>query len=319
MSKSGIRIVLFLAAELIAGSALAETVELVTYYPSAATASDLHVNSLAVGSNYTGVTPPDGTAIISDRLGIGTNDPRGPLHVVGVDNTVSRVLFVPGNGSATIRVGIGTDTPDPSALLDLSATSQGLLPPRMTTAQRDAIPSPAAGLLVYNTTTSRHETHDGTAWGPVGVPSGSIQMYAGNVVPAGWLECNGQAVSRGVYAALFAAIGTTWGAGDGLATFNLPDLRSRAPIGAGQGAGLANRPFSSIGGEETHQLTVQEMPTHNHIPPGGFGHVLMGFGAGGDVGSIANHFTRAAMVGAGENQPHNNMQPYAAVRFIIKT
>lgn len=59
--------------------------------------------------------------------------------------------------------------------------------------------------------------------------------YAGSTIPGGWLECDGSAVSRTTYAALFAAIGTTWGVGDGSSTFNLPDLRGRTPIGAGTG------------------------------------------------------------------------------------
>lgn len=67
------------------------------------------------------------------------------------------------------------------------------------------------------------------------LPAGSIQDYAGSSVPGGWLECDGSAVSRTTYAALFTAIGTTWGSGDGSTTFNLPDLRGRARISRGTG------------------------------------------------------------------------------------
>lgn len=95
-------------------------------------------------------------------------------------------------------------------------------------------------------------------------PPGTLIAYAGQVAPPGYLLCNGQAVSRATYAALFAAIGTTYGAGDGSTTFNLPDLRSRVPLGFGQGVGLSNRTLAAKGGEESHTLTTAELPIHAH-------------------------------------------------------
>ena len=64
-------------------------------------------------------------------------------------------------------------------------------------------------------------------------PVGSVKMYAGSTAPSKWLFCRGQAISRSTYAKLFDVIGTTYGAGDGSTTFNLPDLRDRMPIGVG--------------------------------------------------------------------------------------
>lgn len=69
--------------------------------------------------------------------------------------------------------------------------------------------------------------------------TGTVQMFAGTSTPTGFLACDGSAVSRSTYAALFAVIGTTWGAGDGSTTFNVPDLRGRAPIGKGVGTKVA--------------------------------------------------------------------------------
>lgn len=72
---------------------------------------------------------------------------------------------------------------------------------------------------------------------------GIMQMYAGNAAPDGWLICDGAAVSRTLYAELFAAIGTAYGAGDGTTTFNIPNLVNQFPEGNGQGyedAGLPN-------------------------------------------------------------------------------
>lgn len=67
------------------------------------------------------------------------------------------------------------------------------------------------------------------------IPSGIVMDYGGSVTPSGWLDCDGAAVSRTTYASLFTAIGTAWGVGDGVNTFNVPDLRGRVTIGDGTG------------------------------------------------------------------------------------
>lgn len=97
-------------------AASAETVELVTYYPTNANTGDLHVGSLTVGNAIRANVPPDRVALIFDELGIGlppgTTDPAGPLHVVGLDGVVSPVVFMPAVGAGSdIRVGIGTQNP----------------------------------------------------------------------------------------------------------------------------------------------------------------------------------------------------------------
>lgn len=93
--------------------------------------------------------------------------------------------------------------------------------------------------------------------------AGMILMYGGSTAPRGWLLCNGQAVGRTAYAALFAAIGTTFGAGDGSTTFNVPDLRGRVAIGVSSSHALA-----STGGAETVTLTAAQsgVPAHKHSP-----------------------------------------------------
>lgn len=96
---------------------------------------------------------------------------------------------------------------------------------------------------------------------PTGVVTYSASLNMGN----GWLLCNGQAVSRTTYAALFAAIGTRYGAGDSSTTFNLPDLQGRSPIGAGSGSGLTFRDINNPQvGEETHVQTEAELAPHTH-------------------------------------------------------
>ena len=183
--------------------------------------------------------------------------------------------------------------------------------------------------------------------------AGVIQMFAGSTPPAGWLLCNGQAVSRTTYAELFAAIGTTWGAGNGSTTFNVPDLRGRTPIGAGQGSGLTARTLGGKVGSETHTLNADQIPAHTHgskTLTGGFR--ARHYGTSGDGAQLV--FTPSGIVdvdtktgtlgkvnvgGVGNNggyeqvtvnaththdsvgggKAHNNMQPSAVVNFIIHT
>lgn len=101
--------------------------------------------------------------------------------------------------------------------------------------------------------------------GPIGgsdVQTGSVIAFAATSPPAGFLVCDGSAVSRSVYANLFAVIGITFGAGDGSTTFNLPDLRDRQPIGISPGSLGFDRPsarsLADTGGNETHALTAAE-------------------------------------------------------------
>lgn len=80
-------------------------------------------------------------------------------------------------------------------------------------------------------------------------PPGTVESFAGYVAPNGWLLCNGQIVSRTTYISLFTAIGTIYGAGDGVTTFTLPDMRGRVSVAAGAGPGLTNRVLGVTDGE----------------------------------------------------------------------
>ena len=93
-------------------------------------------------------------------------------------------------------------------------------------------------------------------------PAGIVMPFAGSVAPNGWLLCDGSAVSRSEYADLFTAIGTTYGAGDGSTTFNVPDLAGRVVIGVSD-----NHALGSTGGEASHTLTESELPAHVHEVP----------------------------------------------------
>lgn len=93
-------------------------------------------------------------------------------------------------------------------------------------------------------------------------PAGVVITYAGSTAPEGWLLCDGSAVSRDTYATLFDVIGTTYGVGDGSTTFNVPDLSGRVVIGVS-----GTHAIASIGGEESHAITSDEMPSHTHTIP----------------------------------------------------
>lgn len=93
-------------------------------------------------------------------------------------------------------------------------------------------------------------------------PAGIIMPFAGTVAPQGYLLCDGSAVDRTTYATLFGVIGTTFGAGDGSTTFNLPDLGGRVPLGVS-----STHLLGSTGGSETVTLTESELPSHVHVVP----------------------------------------------------
>lgn len=101
----------------------------------------------------------------------------------------------------------------------------------------------------------------------IAAPTGSISMFAGSTPPPGWLLCNGAAVSRTQYAALFAVIGTTYGSGDGSTTFSLPNLQGRVPVGQVSSQSEFNA-LGKTGGEKTHLLIKDEMPIHTHTQDG---------------------------------------------------
>jgi microcystin-dependent protein len=107
-------------------------------------------------------------------------------------------------------------------------------------------------------------TYNGSVWvNAPSMPSGSITQFAGSTAPTGWLSCDGASVSRTTYAALFAIIGTTYGAGDGSTTFGLPNMKGRIPVGFDS----AQTEFDALGetgGAKTHTLTSAEMPSHTH-------------------------------------------------------
>ncbi len=165
----------------------------------------------------------------------------------------------------------------------------------------------------------------------VTVPTGAILEWPAASLPSGgYLWANGDAVSRTTYAALFALFGTTYGAGDGSSTFQLPDRRQRVSLGTGTMGGTSDPlritvastggansdTLGGLGGEETHTLSTSEMPSHSH---GWSGPVSRGANAGTSTSTLWVGSLPAITDASGDGATHNNTQPWIALNFIIKT
>ena len=144
-------------------------------------------------------------------------------------------------------------------------------------------------------------------------------MFGGNFAPASWAFCNGQLVSIAEYETLYNLLGTTYG-GDGTTTFGLPDLRGRIPVHVGNGFVQGQ-----LAGEETHLLTLQEIPSHTHTVLGmgqgttnsAAGNLYAGGGLQAYKASPSATMNAAVVQNNVGGQPHDNMMPFTAVSFII--
>jgi microcystin-dependent protein len=149
-----------------------------------------------------------------------------------------------------------------------------------------------------------------------------IRIMSFEFPPKGWALCNGQLLPINQNQALFSLLGTTYG-GDGRVNFALPDLRGRAPIHMGSSHTLGER-----GGEQSHTLSIQELPTHVHVAsastttgdqPIAGGAVLASSGVA-PVYSAATNLTSllpGSIANVGGSQAHQNMQPFLVLSFCI--
>ena len=156
------------------------------------------------------------------------------------------------------------------------------------------------------------------------LPIGSVMEWFVETIPVNWLRLDGSAVSRTDYKELFALYGTYYGEGDGSTTFNLPDMRKRVPVGKDSSDSDFNT-LGKTGGEKTHTLTVDEMPSHNHNvkynTESGFAtaSVLGTDRTASDIeGSSSGGDWYVWTTGAGGDEAHNNLQPYIVTNFIVK-
>ena len=152
-----------------------------------------------------------------------------------------------------------------------------------------------------------------------------IRMFAGNFAPRGWSFCDGQLLAISSNPSLFSILGTTYG-GDGRTTFGLPDLRGRAPMHAGNGAGLSPHRLGERAGAETVTLNLSQLPAHTHQMnavnaagntdvPDNNSLAQSGFQADSTTNLV--NMNAAAITTTGGGQGHDNMAPSLGINFII--
>ena len=172
-----------------------------------------------------------------------------------------------------------------------------------------------------------------------GIPTATIVPWSAAAVPSGFLECDGSAVSRSTYAALFTIMGTTYGVGDGASTFNVPNLSDNVAVGKSNNKALASTggantvtPTGNVAGSTAnHTLSTAELASHNHPVPGGsfttspsggsgfdapFRPAVSSFGTG-STGSGSGHSHNMSANFAGDAS--SVVQPFLTVIYIIKT
>lgn len=280
--------------------------------------------------------------------GLTSTKPSAPDHMVLIGFCVRSHAV---NGSIFVKVQNGFELDE---LHDVAIASKATGDLLVSTATGWSNKTPTAAGIA--TTTALNDglatkaplvhTHSGSAItsGQVlpeygGQPTGSVISFAGSTAPNGYLLCQGQAVSRTTYAALFAVIGGTYGVGDGSTTFNLPDLRGRVAVGVDSG-GIRIPSYSLLGqssGAATHTLTAGQTPlvyggwTWHGAEGGGPGWNMFGnafsntsinwsyYRAPGPSYGGAHSITNVYFHNGGNNEAHNNLQPYLILNSIIKT
>jgi len=174
---------------------------------------------------------------------------------------------------------------------------------------------------------SRYDFDGANIVGLVGVDTGTIIPWATASTPTGYLACDGSAVSRSTYSALFAVVGTTYGVGDGSSTFNVPNLTDKIPVGKSGTKAIAstggadNANVSSVSANNT-TISTTNMPSHSHTTAGGSDRNTANSGnqcpsnnaSGGNNsggGGSHNHSINAATVSI--------LQPFIEINYVIKT
>ncbi|MBN8944558.1 MAG: tail fiber protein [Rhizobiales bacterium] len=241
-----------------------------------------------------------------------------------------------------------------SGLTTPLSVSQGGTAGNTAATARAGIGAAAAGVNSDITSLSGLTTPLSIAQGGTGVtsgifPPGAMIDYAGSAAPAGWLLATGQAVSRTTYAALFAVISTTYGAGDGSTTFNVPDARGRVLAGLDNMGGIDAARMASIGtrltlggvgGADTHTLTTAQLASHAHTgttttDPGHIHSIgTVGLNVAGGTAQVAVPPQNASTINtnsggahahtftsdaSGSGAAHNNVPPTLFINKIIKT
>ncbi|HUP63459.1 MAG TPA: tail fiber protein [Thermoanaerobaculia bacterium] len=156
---------------------------------------------------------------------------------------------------------------------------------------------------------------------------GEIRMFAGNFAPNGWMFCEGATLPISENEVLFQLIGTTYG-GDGVSTFNLPNLASRIPIHMGTGPDGTTYQIGEMAGTEQETLTTQQIPSHTHPflvslnPATQSSPLNNSLGEQGTINlflinPVSTPMNASSITPTGGSQPHENTQPFLCINFII--
>ena len=275
-----------------------------------------------IGASGLGVVIPNGiTALVYCD---GTNFYNAISGSVG-NFTVNGNLAVTGTTALTGATTLSAALTYGGVALSNSVTGTGsmVLSASPTFTGVPAAPTAAAGTNTTQIATTAFVAQNA-------VLSGALLMWPTASAPTGYLLCDGTAVSRTTYAALFAVIGTTFGAGDTTTTFNLPDYRGRMPIGVSGSYALA-----ATGGAATTTLSTPNLPSHTHsITDPGHSHGVLTYRGGGPENWISGSYsaspvntytTNSAVTGitatdaTGSGTAATTISPYLAINFIIKT
>ena len=277
-----------------------------------------------------------------------TNTPSLTSGEIGINATDGKIWIGNAAGNANVLVS-SLSRSDHTGTLAVASGGTGAT--SANAAANAILPSQTSNSGKYLTTNGTD-----SSWGTVSsgttLPSGSMQMFAGAVTqsassgtvttnaPSGWLLCNGDIVSRTTYSALFTAIGTTFGAGDGSTTFALPDMRGRVPsaVGTGTYVGATARTLGGTLGAESHtvsssniqqfstgQMSANESHSHNlanRASSAGSTTYNIGVRLGNSVDTLVTESASVAhthTVGTASPTAISNFQPSIGLNFIIKT
>jgi microcystin-dependent protein len=273
------------------------------------------------------------TSFAKDNITIGqgrTGNDFAYLDLVGdISNTDYGLRLLRGNvgsnsGSELSHRGTGNLTINASDAAPILFQTQSLERLRITSDGNVGVGTASPGSYKLNVNGNTNVTGDLNVTGNITgsssvMPAGSITAYGGSSAPTGWLLCNGSAVSRTTYAALFTAISSNYGNGDGVNTFNVPNIGDRFPIG--KGSDVSSNTLGYTSGSKTHTLTTAEIPSHSHTQQRITAGYAASFNSNEEVFSVSRDngiepFTTGSAGGGGA---HNNMPPYIVVNYIIKT
>ena len=307
------------------------------------TAAGLTAGTVTTNANLSGpITSVGNVTSVAAQSGTGSTFVMQASPTINSPTLSSPVLGTPASGTLT-------NCTIPAAQVTAGTMQSGMV------LVAPALGTPASGVLTNCTVATASFESNGTGVASTGyvdaaIPCGSVLPYAGSSAPTGYLLCDGSAVSRtGANAALFALLGTTFGAGNGSTTFNLPDLRGRVPAGPDGGAGrltattMSGTSVGSTVGQQTNTASTTSsgsMSGSNAINYGNIGGQTSGGWSGGApaaAGADFNALTTSSLssittnpvngnfnIGvsgsvSGTSSAFSDVQPTIVLSYIIKT